>query len=373
MKNVLFVLVFLVFAISEIFAGTLVYETDEPAGGCLAIGPNQKCYYAAVSSVASTKVIMITNAYDEWTTSVVYEGHGFITRNSIAFNSEGNPVVLISPWSHTDPFLIARYNGSTWDIEDTGIHGFYGAIVMDQDNRIDIFYNSLDPTFYSNPYYLSWMYKSGSTWQTQPLDTTAPCGSISSVRRDDGSIHLAYTVYSSSIYRIRYATKIGDAWSIQTRKTSPMYDIYAPVILSFDNHDHPWIAHGKIGYPDNISCIHWNGSSWQDEILISQTSIYLSDMRTDIRGYPFIAYCSGHTIKTSYYIYNNGYGWSSPILLQEKTNESDSIKLPIIAFDSNNTLWNSYEYDTYEGGKMLHFARIDNYQSLGARYWQIWE
>ena len=362
--------ILVLFGFANAFAATEIYEFDLPSVyGGMGVSPGGKCYYSTLSG-GPHRIILLTNASGPWTTEYIYNDTGWITNQSICFDSQGYPIVLINSFEQTENIRIARYNGATWNIENTGIVGTYGSIVYSPSGKIYIVYKKFGDI--GDPDQLCWMYKSGSIWKTEILDPVKNCSDPSLAIDKNGTLHLAYTSYQYTTARLRYGTKGTGAWNIQTLLSRENEGWTWPVIAS-DYNGHPWIAYADNGDPNNtIFCHYYDGSTWHQETVLVDRSAIAKSIVTDKSNRPIIGFSK--SFNNSYVVRRENDGaWSSPVVVEEKINPTDKRNNPRLAIDSNDILWVCYYWYSESSGEKLHIARIDDYVSLSARSWNLWE
>ena len=122
-------------------------------------------------------------------------------------------------------------SGATWTIEvaDAGcgstcaLNGYFPSLALDSSGNPHVSYYGNSGGI--NNGYLKYAVKSGGTWQTQIVDTDGDSGNETSIAVDaSGRPHIAYVRYPSLLSHgpntLKYAAKVGKAWTIEVVDTS---------------------------------------------------------------------------------------------------------------------------------------------------------
>jgi hypothetical protein len=128
--------------------------------------------------------------------------------------------------------------------------------------------------------YYAWF--DGIAWHFETADTSPSVGSNASLALDGrGHPHIAYMDTANSL--VKYATKQGDAWEIQTIGTGRY------PVLTLDNSGLPYIGYGNSG---QVILTRWTGTAWEPQIVPNTYGGYVRDvsLALDHDNLPHITY-----------------------------------------------------------------------------------
>ncbi len=214
--------------------------------------------YAHISYVDETNhdIKYATNRTGAWTTEIVDPGGGAMT--SIAVDNDGTPHI-----SYINPANELKYAvwvgggdgncfcGSNWDCEAIpGVYGFDSSLALDASGNPHIVFSSFPELKYAT--------KNGGSWTIETIDTTTPLvigqiqGSIALDRADVP--HVAYCDVDFS--KLKYAVRVGsegncgtgNAWQCETIASDCGFTTPS---LALDSNDYPHISY------ESRSAVSW--------------------------------------------------------------------------------------------------------------------
>lgn len=216
-----------------------------------------------------------------WDIQVVDPGKNVAGNISLAFDPAGNPA--LSYGGLLGSLKCARWNGSAWNI------GVVDRAAPTGNNATSLAYQNGQPSIaYSVKGALRFARFTGASWVTETVDGKGQdsFSYVSLAYAPDGNPSIAYR-YGTGTATLRFAHKLGSAWTIQNVETGYYFGIFAS--LAYDPlTGYPSIAHGN-GNLTNLRFLRWDGSQWVLEIAALGQCSYVS-LAYDGAGLPAISY-----------------------------------------------------------------------------------
>jgi hypothetical protein len=195
-----------------------------------------------------------TDRFGAWTTEVVDPGG----RHSISIAADYYGIPHISYFSMSNELKYAVwvgggagncFAGSNWDCEtiNGGIYGIHSSIALDGTANPHILFSSQMED-------LKYATKNGGSWTIETIDTTFPIGPppfTGSIALDSADVpHVAY--HDDVLSALKYAVRVGsggncgsdDAWQCETILSGPRLSTPS---LALDSSDQPHISYGDSG------------------------------------------------------------------------------------------------------------------------------
>lgn len=247
--------------------------------------------------------------------------------SSIAIDSNDYPSISYEGDGTSSQNLnYVHWTGSQWTKEIAGTMDLGSAdtsLALDSNNYPHISYAACNP-FGCPAKYTKW---TGSSWSTEgALDGN---GSLA-IDTNDNS-HVSYKhgniVGQTSL---RYMHTVSSSWITSTVDAYPITN--RNTSLKLDGNDYPHISYYK---QDNIMYAHWNGVSWDIQVVDTATAIpfslgHYTSLALDANDFPHIIYYDG-TSKTLKYTKWTGTEW----LIQTVDNNGDVGKYASLTLDSS--------------------------------------
>jgi len=195
-----------------------------------------------------------TNRTGAWTTEIVDPGGGGWT--SIAVDSSGIPHISYFSLSNELKYAVWAgggvgncFAGSNWDCEVVNgeLYGAHSSMVLDSDGNPHILFSSQMED-------LKYATKNGGSWTIETIDSSfpvLPLPFIGSIALDSADVpHVAY--YDDFESELKYAVRVGsggncgsdNAWQCETIVSGPR--LSSPS-LALDSSDYPHISYGDSG------------------------------------------------------------------------------------------------------------------------------
>jgi subtilisin family serine protease len=208
------------------------------------------------------------------------------TRPSLAYGPTGQPAIAFSDDLNKDGTMdttrFAQWNGTSWVFETIGPGG----------NGISLAYNGEgNPSASSFPAdgVLKFACRSGASWTTTNVDTNVSGGQTSLAYDPAGNPSISYYGFTSKgntwLWTLKFARRNGSTWVTQVVEapwgmksgSMPPYNS-----LAYGPDGNPTIAYSRDndgdGIHDTLKMAHWNGSSWDIQII-----------EAGVRGYGYYA------------------------------------------------------------------------------------
>ncbi len=227
---------------------------------------------------------------------------------SLALDASGHP--HISYFDETSHQLkYAAWNGSSWDIQTLlrpPNAGKFTSLALDAGDRPHISHESITGSLY----YTVW---NGADWDFE-LVSGAPSSNRqwTSLALDvNGNPHISYGYSDSWGAALKYATRDGSGWDIQSVDTW-----YVPGMcssLALDASGNPHISYVSNDYGSlYLAYARWSGSTWSHWRSVAYLGQWLdsTSLALDAGGDPHITYHvqSGYPVGLHYAV-RNGAGW----------------------------------------------------------------
>ena len=280
----------------------------------------------------------------------------------IILDSSGKPMVVYLRKTGTNESIIklATSQSPTWSTATiyssvTGSTFLSHYLAADTDSS-----GNPHIVFSGGLYQIDYLYKSGSTWATETIDSDV-LGYFRNfdIKIDNSDVvHVVYQNNFTHGSMYRYATKEGSGDWIK-------YDIpsaegsthaYYAVTLQIDKNEYPHIFYEKSLYPENSKELHYaqfNGTTWEVQRVATLEGDTAWDFKLDDNDRPHIAYyslASSSTASGSYQIFYSYYDSSA---WQTEEIDQDSLPGPIcLALDSSDNprlIFNGSEDVSYRG------------------------
>lgn len=191
---------------------------------------------------------------------------------SIALDSQDNPHISFHSGS---ALKYASWTGTNWTIQTVDPAGSSGPLVLDSQDRPHIGYIVNGILIYA-----SW---DGSTWNKQIVDQDG-VGYVSLALESNDKPHLSYLKDGA----LKYAELNNSAWTIQTVDSQgPKVD---RTYIALDKNDSVQIIYTEnIDYSYNIKYASRTGAEWHMQTAFSGASVF-GNMVLDSHGRPHLLY-----------------------------------------------------------------------------------
>lgn len=198
-----------------------------------------------------------------WYTETVDSAESVGRYASLALDSDDHP--HIGYYDAVNKNLkYATWDGSSWTVQtvdDRRDVGLGVSLALDSAGHPHlVYYDRTNQDFhYTRWKYVHW---DGSTWIIEPVDGTASWhdwGQASLTLDSQDRPHISYGQGADA--SLKYATKVGGAWTVQTVDTGIGSGVVSSVAV--DSDDQPHISYEVESVsPHEIRYARWNGTSW---------------------------------------------------------------------------------------------------------------
>ena len=302
----------------------------------------------------------------------------FIGASSLAMDASGNPHIAFVDDINSN-FMYGTKSGGVWTFEVIGPNGFdpifgdpneFMSIALDPSGDPHIAY--WDPT----PNLLRYASKSGGVWTIETADPTPDNGRAATLAIDaSGNPHICY--YDQTNLVVKYATKSGGVW---TNEVVDSGSILQPQLQGFalDGLGNPHIYYfdysaGAMKYATK------SGGVWANEVVPGTNTgtasfITIGTIAADAVGNPHIALIKTDGTAALTYLTKSGGAWSAPQAVDPgKRGGRPSIKIdpagnPCISFQETTVGTLNLKYATRAGGTWTSVV-VDAPGTVGSRSW----
>lgn len=294
------------------------------------------------------------------TVYVVGEGiNGFIGASSLAMDASGNPHIAFVDDINFN-FMYGTKSGGVWTFEVIGPNGLdpiYGdpnefmSLAVDASGNPHIAF--WDPT----PNLLRYASKSGGIWTIETADPVPDNGRVATLALDaSGNPHIFY--YDQTNLYVKYATKSGGVWTNEIVDSDGILQP-SPQALALDAAGHPHVVYRNY-YLSALKYATKSGGVWTSEFVpgaqfpASGVSI-LTSIAADAAGNPHIAYVLPDLASVLVHTTKSGGVWTSESVDPGNRSGRNSIRInpagiPCISFYDRTIGTNNLKYATRAGG-----------------------
>jgi hypothetical protein len=214
------------------------------------------------------------------------DSSGFVGMfTSLALDSNDYPHISYQNFRNGD-LKYAGWNGLTWSIQTLGGFTSFTSLALDSTGNPHISYCA----YPSSLNYAKW---TSEGWIIETVDSGGTAGLYSSLALDSGDTpHVSY--YNRTDQSIRYATRPGSTWNIQTVVSAKDGgDNFFS--LALDSNDNPHISfYDKLN--GDLKYASWTGKTW---------SIITVDSQWTVGAFPSLAIDSQNNAHISYFEFVN--------------------------------------------------------------------
>ena len=205
-------------------------------------------------------------ASSTWTVEIVDQGGHLGEYTSLALDGSGNP--YISYWDSVNGDLkVASNTGSGWVIEtvdSNGDTGLYTSIALDASDNPRVSYRSLG----TNTSHL-WFASFDGSWTIERAEASSRPQDMSLVLDESGNPLIAY--YARSGSNLKFASRIGGTWSVQTVASAGNVGQYPS--LALDPSGNPCISFRSDVADQDLQYAKHDGTSWIIETVDSAGNV----------------------------------------------------------------------------------------------------
>ncbi len=264
---------------------------------------NEKAKRIAVLGLLLLALLPVTAAYAQgghvWVHTVV-DSEGFVGQHaSQALTNGGSPCISYFSGSDGGSLKYACRTGSTWQTEtvDSGNVGWSTSLALDAADHPHI-------SYYRYTTSLKYAYHDGATWHIETVEGYGGrFGEFNALALDAaGHPHIAYTESGTNWQVLRYAYHDGNTWHKETVDGLGDADVGSYVSLALDGNGHPHMSYQDDTNLD-LRYAYYDGSAWHTETVESEGDTgYHTSLALDSHGHPHIAYTNGdYQVRYAYY------------------------------------------------------------------------
>ena len=303
-------------------------------------------YFALKVADEAGNVSDLSNVVFETTPLVIWEiqtvdTDGVFGITDLAYDPfDNNPSIAYKVYA-SGPLRFAHWNGASWDIEEIAIETFdMGSII----SLAYDYYGNPSVSYITNDERLKFARRQGASWVIEELDRRVPRSGAASLTYDpfDGNPSISYRVRAKGNIDMMFAHWNGSSWDFEVVEAGGGHRYSS---LAYDPYGNPVIAYGgKIAY--------WNGASWYIE-MVQDGDVFDTSLSYDpVTGCPTLAYRLYGSTQPAvlHFARYDGTTWNIEIV--------DSGRLCSHACDSYGNVFISY-YDLSGETNFLKVARQD--------------
>jgi hypothetical protein len=258
---------------------------------------------------------------------------------SLAMDGADHAHIAYCAWeSSNNSIKYAHWNGSAWElktVKGTDSVGYSASIAVDSSEP---YYPHI--TLYDCCYFLYYSW-TGTAWNMAPIDWgSGSVGLDSSLVLDEaGNPHVSY--YEDDGYTLRYASRSGSTWDVQTLTDAGYVKGYTSLQLK-DGGEPVLSFYGAVGTHMGLRLATFDNPNWSIELVAKEGEAgETSSVALDSDDHPHISY-DGGLDEDLIYTYWDGSVWYT----QAVDSEGDTGESSSIALDSHNHPHISYVNDT---------------------------
>ena len=262
----------------------------------------------------------VENVHGEgaWTTQTIDKNAAI--GSIIAIDNTDNPHVAYSDYENGDITkniyaMYASWNGTGWAIQSLNQTGRCLDFKLDSDNNPHILIRALTGLMYAHLI--------ESQWSIQTIDNQSFSGVLALDSAENP--HVAY-IANGTTFALKYASLTKSGWNIQTVDSNLTSIYYATISLALDRNDIPHITYQ--GYPASIKYAVLNQSSWDIQVVLEDAVLH--KMVIDSNGNPSFLYESHVPFminNTLAYESWNGSTWNTQTVISNTSIDGRSVTL----------------------------------------------